>query len=291
MLAHLRRPGIIPAIMLLIIVAWALLAVVMLTNTLVSARQIDNRVEVINSEVGPIDNDLDSVVLARKTGEISGRIRAAAVPLGGQLTATNESVKGIDSSAESILARAELINGSAKDINASVQQINANVTAIGSTLNSVEGSAESINGSVDGITASFDATLSEVVSIDDGAAGINRRANTVTSQAQEIAADLDTVTNVLVPAIITNSEAIEGSPLLLNDVDAAGILNQVAAAQALQAPEPSASQPAVPLPVPDIADLTAPLEAPELPIGEPLLSGPQQPSDTGSILGSVVGGL
>ncbi len=297
MVTRLRKPGVLPAIMLVIIVLWALLAVFLLTNTLVNAQQIDNRVEVINGEVGAIDNELDNVVLAQQTSEISGQIREAALPLSGQLTQTNESVRGIDGSAKDILGNTESINGSAKEINSTVQQINGNVDSIGSTLDSIEGNTESINGSVDGITASFGGTLAEVVSIDDGAAGINRRADVVTSQVRGIAANVGNVTDVLAPAIIANSEAIEGSPLLLQDVDAADtlMLNQLAAEAALPA-QPNESDQVAPLPMPDLSELPAPAQLPEVSEAAPNLPlGPQQsPSpenDSGSVLGSVVGGL
>ena len=49
------------------VIAWALGAVLLLTNTLVAAQQIDNRVDRITHTVGPIDHDLDSVNLAAET--------------------------------------------------------------------------------------------------------------------------------------------------------------------------------------------------------------------------------
>src|SRR5260221_9432948 len=66
------------------VIAWALGAVLLLTNTLVAAQQIDTRVDRITHTVGPIDHDLDSVALAVKTNEIAGEINAAAKPLSGQ---------------------------------------------------------------------------------------------------------------------------------------------------------------------------------------------------------------
>ncbi len=60
------------------VVAWALGAVLLLTNTLVAAQQIDSRVDRITHTVGPIDHDLDSVSLAAETNRIAGEINTAA---------------------------------------------------------------------------------------------------------------------------------------------------------------------------------------------------------------------
>ena len=42
------------------VIAWALGAVLLLTNTLVAAQQINTRVDRITHTVGPIDHDLDA---------------------------------------------------------------------------------------------------------------------------------------------------------------------------------------------------------------------------------------
>ncbi len=295
MLTRFRRPGVLPAVMLVIIILWALLAVWMLTNTLVTANQIDNRVEVINGEVGPIDNELDSVVLAGQVAQATEQIRPAAAPLTRQLTTTNEHVVEIDASAEKILETAGLINGTAGEINSTVQQINTNVNSIGGTLNSVESSAVSIGDSVDGINASFGGTLSEVVSIDDRVAMANGQIVTLVDQIRGIGANVANVDNVQVPAILFNAKAIHDNPLLLNTLGEGPIpsLNTLAA---LGMPAPSAAEQLAPLPVvPDLAELPAPVQLPVPEIAGVLPLGPQQPqqsaeNDSGSILGGLLGG-
>ncbi|MPZ65596.1 MAG: hypothetical protein GEU83_08785 [Pseudonocardiaceae bacterium] len=294
MLTRLRRPGVLPAVMLVIIILWALFAVLMLTNTLVKAGSIDDRVEVINGEVAPIDKELDNVVLAEEVADTSGQIREAAAPLSGQLTQTNDSVKGIDSSAKKILSTAGKINGTAKEINVSVQEINGNVNTIGSTLDSVEGNAQSINGSVDGITASFSGTLAEVVTIDDRLVVANGGVDTLLGQIRGASANIANVTDVQVPAIMTNASGIENSPLLLNPMNPT-LLNELAAASLLAQERNAAARPAVPAPVPDLAGLPAPVRQPVPEIGGgilPLGSGESESSsgnDSGSILGGLVG--
>lgn len=291
MIRRLRRPGVLPSLMLVIIILWALLAVLFLTSTLVSAGRIDNRVGVINDEVGPIDNDLDSVALAKTTGEISGGIDQAAAPLTGQLTETTNSVRSIDGSAKDILASAETINGTVKEINSTVLPINDNVNSIGAALTSVEGNVLAINESVNGINGSFTGVIDMVVSIDDRVAGINQRANVVTAQSQGIAANLTRLDEELVPDINFNAAAIR-ERLLGGAMDGGDVaaLNQLAAARALP-PAPTGLQPVVP----DVAELPAPVQVPQLAdVGGQLLGEQPQQSpdkDTGSILGQVTGGL
>ncbi len=283
--------------MLVIIILWALLAVLMLTNTLVKAQKIDARVEVINGEVGPIDNELDNVVLAEEIADTSGQIREAALPLSGQLTQTNDSVKEIDASAETILASAGTINGTVKDINASAQQINGNVNTIGSTLDAVEGNALSVNDSVDGITASFGGTLAEVVAIDDRLVVANGGVDTLLGQIRGASANIANVTDVQVPAIIRNAAAIDGSVLLLNELAAASLMAQERnAAQQQVAPLPllpdvaglqRLQAPIQDLPVPDVGGGILPLGQQESEQSGESESSPE--NDSGSILGGLLG--
>src|SRR5690242_5784173 len=80
------------------VIAWALGAVLLLTNTLVAAQQIDTRVDRITHTVGPIDHDLDSVALAIKTNDLAGQILTAAKPLSGQADQVIQATTSIDAS-------------------------------------------------------------------------------------------------------------------------------------------------------------------------------------------------
>ena len=203
------------------VVAWALGAVLLLTNTLVSAQQIDERVQVITSEVSPIDQNLDSVALAAEVNEKAAAIKAAAEPLPKQAgevadlsntieaSATsigkvagpiNDSVHGIEDKVTSINKTVPEINATVKSINTTVKDIGATVTALNGTVKginadvlSIDGHVASIGGSAKGIFSSLDTTLGVVKSIrgehkvasgfGDGIAGINRRADTVINLA------------------------------------------------------------------------------------------------------------
>lgn len=301
MMRSLKR-GTLPVVMLVVVVAWALFAVTMLTGTLVAAQQIDNRVGVINDQVNPIDEDLDAVVLAVETGRIAVEINKAAKPLGGQFAQIVQTGDGIEASAVSIAERAKQINGNAEAINSTVTTINSNVgeigssvSTIGSNIASINANAESINSSVDEIGGSFVGIVGETASIDDQVAGINGRADTVIGISRGIKEN----TGQIIPLVVdinANAAAIAGSPLLLRNLLN---VNQLAAAGALGAPVPAA--PGTPLPellplpdVPEILPLPVPDVAPEL-LSEPLVELPladagllqSSGSDSGNLLGAL----
>ena len=195
--------GIAPAL-LVVVIAWALAAVLMLTGTILAAQRIDERVGSIVGSTSQIDGDLDAVRLAGETGRISADIRTAAKPLAGELDQVIVAARGIDGTAGSILDNAGSINRKVVAINATAGAINSNVRAINanadsinakvasiearadgieSTAGGIERNARSINGRVGSIDASVDSidgrlggTLAETRTIDPGVAGINIRA-------------------------------------------------------------------------------------------------------------------
>jgi methyl-accepting chemotaxis protein len=215
------------------VVAWALAAVLMLTNTLISAQQIDSRVDRITHTVGPIDHDLDSVKLAAETNRIAGEILTAARPLSGQAQQIIDATAGIDTSAKSINsdvlqigesvngidANARSINGNVTEINKTVKDINGTARTISGTVNQIDGNVTSIGGTVKGIDANLAAVLETVRSIrgdhaapdsgfGSGIAGINRRADAAIALVQSIKAD---TANVLatVAKIEASAKSIE----------------------------------------------------------------------------------
>ncbi len=243
------RPGLLPVIMLVVIIAWALFAVAMLTGTLVAAQKIDTRVASINTDYPEISQNLESIPLAVETGRIADEINRVATPIGPQFTQVVDAVGSIDASVKMVNENAVSINASVKMINGAVQTIGNTVGSIDTTLTAVNEQAGAINSSVRGIDQSFDGILGEVRSIDDEVAGINNRADVVIGQALGISRDLDRVSNKILPDIVQNSRAIADSPLLLRDLE--GLL-KLDALKELTAPVLDE------LPVPPVA-LPAPL--------------------------------
>jgi prefoldin subunit 5 len=214
------------------VVAWALGAVLLLTSTLVSAQQIDNRVVRITTEVSPIDKDLDSVNLAIQTNATAKEILAAAKPLTGQVetvvqatnginasaTSINESVASIHGAVDSINARAQGINSDVLSINGSVRAINGTAKSINATVRSIDGNVASIGASVHGIDGNLKGVLQTAQSIrgdhevasgyGEGLAGINRRADAARAAVEGIKADTGNIL-ALVRSIDQSAKSIK----------------------------------------------------------------------------------
>ena len=143
---------------LVLVLAFALFAVVMLTATTLSASQIDSRVKKINAEVETIDEELGAVPILDKTVNAAEEIRLSVEPLVGH---------------------AESIRDSANTINRTVDGINDSVNTI--------------NGTVAGIQGTAGAILNTVRSIDAGAATINSQVARVRGLVGGIKADTGSV--------------------------------------------------------------------------------------------------
>ncbi len=183
----------LPGLMLVVIIFWALAAVLMLTGTLINAREIQDDVVAINEQVSPIDDDLDNVALAKKTVELSGRIDVAAKPLSRQAGQIIGAARSIDKRAKSILATAGSINRTARaintsvtTINASVSQINSRVVSIAGNVDSIGGSVASINGRVATIGGRVGTIGARVRAIESGVGSINAGDRSINASVERI---------------------------------------------------------------------------------------------------------
>lgn len=208
------RPGLLPVIALVVVIAWALFAVLMLTGTLISTSQIQNRVNAINVIYPRVNQNLKSVPLALETARISGQIADAAKPVSPQLADVVKDVQGIQTSVTSVLNLVGPINKAVLTINDSVKSINASVVPIGTALTSIDGKVQSINSSVHGINNSFDGILDHVHSINGRVEGINDRAERIRGIADDIKDDTGRLVSPLLPDILKNSFAISRSPVI-----------------------------------------------------------------------------
>ncbi len=192
-------------VVLIIVIAWALAAVLMLTGTLTNARQINRRVKLVNNQVGPIDNNLASVKLAGRTGRIAKKIDLAAENLSGELNQVITTAGNINIKVGSILSRAQsingvvtainttanAINGNAHSINATVHSINSNVHSIGSHVQSIGGSVASIGGSVASIHSRVAAIQGVVGPIGATDGSINANVNRINGNLGNILTTAD----------------------------------------------------------------------------------------------------
>lgn len=279
----------LPGIMLVIVIFWALFAVLLLTGILSTANRIESRVGVINGEVSPINNKLDIVPILAQVSDTAVQIRDAAAPLTGTIQNVVGSAASIDVSAKQILGSAQAINTSAKAINGSVLEINTSVHSIAPQLVTILASAQSINGSVHTINGSFDGIVANVYDIKGRIVLASAQVDSVIRFVQGIKGDTSFISNQ-VDEINENAYEIETSPLLLNQGNS-GVMREMILASSGQGPAPQAGLPALDL-LPQLPSLGLP--AIPLPLtGEipfdlsKLLQGLPLLGNTGDLLGLV----
>ena len=115
----------IVAFNLALVIAFALYAVIQLSRVVLAGSQIDDRVKVIITEVGPGSNvsRLDETQKLNETGRMAEEILAAAQPLSGQAQAIIDTAKSIDGTVSQILSNASDINGTVKSIDSVTKQL------------------------------------------------------------------------------------------------------------------------------------------------------------------------
>ncbi len=116
--------------LLIIVIAWGLSAVLMLTGTLIAAQQIEDEVVSITSTLSSVDEDTDNVALTQDINTRASDILTAAEPLTGQLDQVIPTARRIDEKVPRILTTAQ-------DINATARSINGQVTRVGETVDSI----------------------------------------------------------------------------------------------------------------------------------------------------------
>jgi uncharacterized phage infection (PIP) family protein YhgE len=291
-----RFANALPAIMLVIVIFWALLAVIFLTGILASANRIENRVGVINSEVSPINNKLNTVPILAKVEDTANQIRDTASNLSPTVGRIADSASSIDSSLKQVNDSVGPINKSVKQINASVLEINKAVGTIGPNLVTVLASAQSINASVHSIDGRLAGTLDNVYDIRSRVVVVTGQADDVIRTAQGIKGDTGFISQQVgaarIPGTVNgNAYGIETSPLLLR-LSNAGVMREMIAASARK--DPAAAQTG--LPTLDLLPQVSALGLPALPalpteqlpsaLGN-LLQGLPVLGDTGDLLGLV----
>ncbi|MBW3576246.1 MAG: hypothetical protein KY462_00610 [Actinobacteria bacterium] len=197
---HTDESG-LAATVLVIVIAWALAAVLMLTGTLLSARQIDDRVVTITSEVSAIDENTDAIQLTQQTIEISGNILTEVQPLSGQAGQVVTAANDIAGNLGSINSTAGEINGKVNQINASVNSIGASVRSVGASVNSIHGNVRAILATVNSIACGSNGPNPGITDLNrirqvcgrNGVPGINNRVVEILGLVRGIKADTDAI--------------------------------------------------------------------------------------------------
>ncbi len=264
--ATLGLSTMLPGLILVIVIFWALAAVLMLTGTLINAREIDQTVDVINRQVAAsdgIDEDLDNVKLAAETNRLAARIRQRAAPLTGQADQVLRAARSIDGKVDSILGTAREINDTAGSINTTVLSIGDNVNSIGGTVTSIHATVggigsdvfainrvarsilqkvgpvnatdpTSINASVDRILSDLTAVDREVQQIERGVAAINRRGDRAIDGARGIKGDfVGILTQVGFGSVEGHTSPGAGATIHghANSIDCAPLINIIGATE------------------------------------------------------------
>ncbi len=149
---------------LVLVIAFALYAVIMLSRTTLAAQQIDDRVRVIITEVGPGSNvsRLDETQKLNTIGQNAERILEAARPLSGQVQTIIDTARSIDNTVSSI-------QGNANEINATVKSINSTAASLLPVVQTIHGddSLDPITGGVSAINQRADIAKDPVAGISD----------------------------------------------------------------------------------------------------------------------------
>jgi hypothetical protein len=287
----------LPAIMLVIVVLWALTAVIFLTGILAAANRIESRVGIINSSLTPINSKLNTVPVLAKVSDSANQIRVAAANLSPTIGRIADSASTIDGSLKQVNETVGPINQSAKQINASVLTINKSVGTIAPNLVTVLGSAKSINANVHSIDGELAGTLDNVYDIRSRVVVVTGQADDIVRSARDIKGDTGFISAIVGTArakgtINDDAFGIETSPILLRFGNA-GVFKEMVAASARQDPASLAAQAG--LPALDLLPQIPALGMPALPVlGSPQLSSmldsllqvlPTVGDDTSNLLG------
>jgi SMC interacting uncharacterized protein involved in chromosome segregation len=135
-------------IALIIVIAWALSAVLVLTRTLVAAQEINNKVTVITSKLAATKGDTSYVAQLNQTENTANQILTAAAPLTGQLAVVQSTAAHIQQEVDGITPPVQDINGTVHQIQPKVAQIlnvvNGGPTSIAAQLAAIRGGQSSV---------------------------------------------------------------------------------------------------------------------------------------------------
>lgn len=190
-------------LVLTIVIVWALIAVIMLTRTLVAAQQIDTTVKGIEGSVKSANSHLntgcdttkangcptDALPVLSQTEVIAAQINDAAKPLTGEAAQIITAAASINTTASAILANASAINGTVHAINSSATSIGASVNGIHSSLDGVNADVSNVQQAVAGINTRVNGINNTVLGIKSDTGAINGLAGGILVQAKGICAD------------------------------------------------------------------------------------------------------
>ncbi len=147
---------------LVLVIAFALFAVIMLTRTTVAASSIDDRVKKIRSEVGRVDEELTNVPQLDQTSATAAQIDQATRNLSRQADEIKVAAQSIDRTVSSILSNATSINGTVGSIQGSLGGIQSLVRPIDAGVAAINARVARVRVHVGGIKGDTGAVLADV---------------------------------------------------------------------------------------------------------------------------------
>src|SRR6202022_2139008 len=117
-------------IALIIVIAWALSAVLILTRTLVAAQEINNKVTDITSKLAGAKGDTSYVSQLNKTENTASSILTAAAPLTGQIAIIDTTARHIQGVFDGVVPTVVNINQTVNVIHDQVGTILATAQSI-----------------------------------------------------------------------------------------------------------------------------------------------------------------
>lgn len=135
-------------IALIIVIAWALSAVLVLTRTLVAAQEINTKVKVITSDLASSKHDTGFVSQLNMTEQTADNILSDAAPLTGQLETVKTTAAHIDQQVDGITPPVQSINGLVHTIQGQVASIygvvNSGPKSIAQVLDTIRATQSSV---------------------------------------------------------------------------------------------------------------------------------------------------
>ena len=172
---HHDQRGIV-GLNLALTVAFALFAVTELSRVVLAASQIDDRVRVIVTEVGPGSNvsRLDETQKLNETGRLAEEILAAAQPLSGSAQEIVDTARSIDATVGAIDGNAAAINETVRAIDATTRQLPPVAAAINAGVADIDHRVQAALPVVGGIQANLSRAgiLGTLVTVDRHAVAI-----------------------------------------------------------------------------------------------------------------------
>lgn len=179
-----------------IVVPALLIAVFLLTSTMLTANSINAKAARIAETGRGINSATDSVLQLTETNKTASAILEKTGPLEGKLAEIVALASTLDQSAASINSTAGSIDGSAGKINSTAGAINATAGTINKTAGTIDATAGKIMGTAGKIDATAGAINGTGKGINTSAASILRSLQGIDKDVEQVNANLDVALGV-----------------------------------------------------------------------------------------------